>query len=366
MSFDLNILVNGSRCKQYHHQGKTFIEAKEGSEYVIEIKNHHSKRTLAVGSVDGLNILTGKPADEKDSGYIVGGYSVEKIKGFRYSDDEWAMFRFGYKFNGKTYAQSKNDGSERNCGVIGLRMFYEKEPIYTYATPTITWNTTPQWLTTTPVPTCVPSNIPTVINTNTSWMATASYSVSNNHATWATGAVNNTVNYCCSNLGTEDLLSDNTPYNALFGGTGIKSSGLTKGGDSSKMSKPRRSAGGGQSANVAAASAPKTSLISSNNNVGGLYGQARYGYTPDEVDWMECEKERSPDFDMGTEWGRKERSKVKNVPFERGCLAQSFDIYYASRESLIAMGVPITNELQVGLPQSFPSGYAQPPAGWVG
>ena len=131
MSFDLNILVNGNRCKQYQHQGKTFIEAKNGSEYVIEIKNNHYKRILAVGSVDGLNVLTGKAASDTDTGYIIGAYSSEKIKGFRFSDDEWAMFKFGYKFYGNTYAQSKEDGSEKNCGVIGLRVFYEKEPIVT-------------------------------------------------------------------------------------------------------------------------------------------------------------------------------------------------------------------------------------------
>jgi len=111
MSFDLNITVNGSRCKQYSHQGKIFIEAKQSSEYVIEIKNNHWKRVLMVGSVDGLNVLTGKTASENDTGYIIGAYSAEKIKGFRVSDDEWALFKFGYKFNGNTYAQSKEDGS---------------------------------------------------------------------------------------------------------------------------------------------------------------------------------------------------------------------------------------------------------------
>ena len=131
MSFDLNITVNGSRCKQYYHQGKIFIQANPGSEYSIEIKNNHWKRILAVSSVDGLNVLTGKSANELDSGYIINGYSSEKIKGFRFSDNEWALFKFGYKFNGKTYAQSKNDGSEQNCGVIGVRLFYEKELVWT-------------------------------------------------------------------------------------------------------------------------------------------------------------------------------------------------------------------------------------------
>ena len=69
---------------------------------------------------------------------------------------------------------------------------------------------------------------------------------------------------------------------------------------------------------------------------------------------------------MGTEWGRREHSTVRNVTFERGCLADTFEIFYASREALIAMGVPITTELAVNLPQSFPNQYAEPPKNWVG
>jgi hypothetical protein len=128
---EIQILVNGNRCKQYNHQGKTYIEAKNGSEYVIEVKNNAYQRILSVGAVDGLNVLTGKTASETDTGYIVDAYSSMKIKGFRYSNDEWAMFKFGYKFNGKTYAQSKEDDSEKNCGIISLRMFYEKPVPYT-------------------------------------------------------------------------------------------------------------------------------------------------------------------------------------------------------------------------------------------
>lgn len=285
MSFDLNILVNGNRCKQYHHQGKTFIEAKHGSEYVIEIKNNYWKRVLAVASVDGLNVLTGKTASDKDTGYIVGAHSAEKIKGFRFSDNEWAMFKFGYKFYGNTYAQSKEDGSEKNCGIIGVRLFYEKEPLYTY------YSSTPQW-----------------------------------GGLYGTGRfgynVTNNINYTCNTLGQEKM-----------------DMGDTLSSDHSPMSRELSSLGN-----------PRSATISSNC----CYSSA----IPNE--------QPKANFDMGTEWGRKEYSKVNNVSFDRGCQAQSFDIYYASRESLIDMGVPITNELSVNLPQSFPNSFAQPPKNWRG
>jgi hypothetical protein len=338
MSFDLNITVNGSRCKQYSHQGKTFIEAKQGSEYVIEVKNNHWKRVLAVGSVDGLNVLTGKTANEADSGYIIGAYSSEKIKGFRFSDDEWALFKFGYKFNGNTYAQSKEDGSEKNCGVIGVRFFYEKDPIVT--TYTVVNNSWPNY--------CYTGAMnPQIYNCSAGGTAYSS-----------------NVNYQSSNLGTQDvtylgnigLNNPNPQYNLDVKGSPSTNKGGPICADSNKMSKKRSSNGGGQSATLGARE--DTRGITAN-----YCASAPLGSLDNSLDFMASS---TPDFDMGTEFGRKERSKVKTVSFERGCLAQSFDIYYASREALIAMGVPITNELQVNLPQSFPTTYCTPPKNWRG
>lgn len=122
--YDVNILVNGSRCKQYNHNGKIFIEAKEGSEYVIEIKNSTWKRILAVCSVDGLDILNGKPATENGPGYVINALNSCKFDGFRVSDDKVAKFIFSKKAD--SYAADKGDGAERNVGVIGIRLFEEK------------------------------------------------------------------------------------------------------------------------------------------------------------------------------------------------------------------------------------------------
>ncbi len=322
MSFDLNITVNGSRCKQYSHQGKTFIEAKQGSEYVIEVKNNHWKRVLAVGSVDGLNVLTGKTANEADSGYIIGAYSAEKIKGFRFSDDEWALFKFGYKFNGNTYAQSKEDGSEKNCGVIGLRFFYEKDPIVVTS-----WTNT--WTTYNLTGACQPQ-----IYNCSAGVGGKSYT--------------SNVNYQSSNLGTQDM---------TYGSNVNTFKNCSQELSSKKMSK-KRSAGGGCSAGGTLNAREDTKGITAN-----YCASAPLGSIDNSLNFMAS---ATPDFDMGTEWGRKERSKVKTVAFERGCLAQSLDIYYASREALIAMGVPITNELTANLPQSFPDKYATPPKNWRG
>jgi hypothetical protein len=308
-NWDINILVNGNRCKQYKHNNRIYIEAKQGSEYAIEIKNNFWKRVLAVCSVDGLNVLTGEKANPDDSGYIVPGSSAEKIKGFRYSDTEWALFKFGMKYNGKTYAQSKYDGSEANCGVISGKIFYEKEPQYVPPTITIT---------------------PTPIIINPPWHP------------W-----------------NEPYITYTTCTNAVSGGMNWANNSTTYTNNS-----PLRSRSGHDH------SSNKISSMNLMSNCDDSVASAGLSYDSGMERDMMCgigqTIKQSRGFDMGTEWGKREQSKITTVEFERGILAESFNIYYASRESLIQMGVPLTNELKVNLPQGFPGGYAKPPYGWQG
>ena len=310
MSFDVNILVNGSRCKQYQFQGKIFVQANPGSEYVLEIKNNYWKRILAVSSVDSLNTLTGKTASEEDSGYIIGSYSSEKIKGFRISDTEWALFKFGYKFNGNTYAQSKEDGSEKNCGVIGFRFFYEEEPIITYTTTTTT--TWPQ-----------------------TYAISASYACNALPPFPFSGGMINSQRFNLQNMANDYYIPVGADVSSYTSNVNYTSNNI----GNQQLRDVNATALG---VAVASAASPQVYNCSIQRPI---------------------KKEL---FDIGTEFGRKETSKVKNVDFHRGCLAQAFDIYYASRESLISMGVPIHNTLSTNLPQSFPNQYCNPPKGWNG
>lgn len=127
-TYPVEILVNNHKVKQYEFEGRTYIEAKENSEYEIKIKNNSCNRILVVGSVDGLNILSGETANETDNGYVVNGNDNLYLKGFRYSEKEVGTFKFSKK--DKSYAAEK--GNSRNCGVIGIRIFSEKVLIPTF------------------------------------------------------------------------------------------------------------------------------------------------------------------------------------------------------------------------------------------
>lgn len=295
MSYDINILVNGNRCKQYHHNGRIFIEAKEGSEYAIEIKNNEWNRILAVCSVDGLDILNGKPAVEGGPGYVINQLNSSRFDGFRVSDDKVAKFIFDYK--GSSYAASKGNGAEKNVGVIGVRLFQEKvkpEPIHIHH-----WNVpnNPWYYDGTPKP-YYPSS-PTI------WCDT----------TFTRSSLEDT---CYGS--TLDMASDEDSPTRRFCGNTMKSTNLN----------------GNSTVNNAAM-------------------------------FFNSVQENPRGFDMGTKWGEAKESKVVEVEFERGILALTTNIYYASRQSLLEMGVPLGNEKQVSFPEPFAdSKYAKPPTNWRG
>lgn len=324
MSYEVNILVNGSRCKQYHHDGKIFIEAKHGSEYAIEIKNNEWQRILAVCSVDGLDILNGKPATENGNGYVINGLSSVKLDGFRVSNDQVARFVFGAK--GGSYAASKEDGSERNVGVIGVRIFSEKvKPLpppptvireehhhhhhhdhYKYPPYRPYWGDTTIWCSDLGGPTYGSSVSSTLSNAGTDSLGSES-----------------TLDFCEM----ERSAAPSAPKgrsSAEYMSKGIKRS----------FGSSMKSSAGGQSANVLRA--------------------------------MNCCATPEPKgFDMGTKFGEAKESRVVEVEFEKGFLALTTNIYYASRQSLIEMGVPLGNEKQVSFPEPFKdSKYAEPPKGW--
>ena len=244
----VDILVNGNTCKQYNHHGKIYLEAKDGSEYEIKITNNFGGRILAISSVDSLNVLTGEPASDQDTGYVINGYDSLRIKGFRYSDEKVGAFKFSAK--SKSYASSK--GESHNVGVIGIKLFNEM-----FVTKITRSTTTPMW--------------------NFQDMT-----------------------YTCNSVNDSYVSYDSTIQSYLG-----------------------------------------NSVINASCNI------------------------PTKGFDMGTQWGQVKESKVTETEFNKGLLAFSVDIYYASRESLIEMDIPLTNTTKVAFPESFPKKYATPPKGWM-
>jgi hypothetical protein len=134
----LSVTINGRPVQTYHHEGRYFIESREGAEYCIEIKNDNWHRIEAVVAVDGLSVITGKTASKADSGYIVNGYGKVQIKGFRKSNEEVGAFKFTKKE--QSYAAGK--GGVDNVGIIAVAVYKEKQNPITFTTSTATWGGT--------------------------------------------------------------------------------------------------------------------------------------------------------------------------------------------------------------------------------
>lgn len=183
MNQQVEILVNGKPVKQIAHEGRVYIVAKAGARYEIRVKNNSTSRVLAVASVDGVNVVTGKTAALKGRGYIINGYGSRTIRGFRTSTEEVHPFIFSSP--DESYASKSENGDKSQCGVIGVAFHSEKQPCATtvrneyttYTYPYKPWPYVspwePRWYATsgslgTGVSTCFNSTIPNSSITYTS------------------------------------------------------------------------------------------------------------------------------------------------------------------------------------------------------
>ena len=102
--------------------GRTLVIGEDGARYRIVVHNRTDLRFEIVASVDGLDVMDGRPADPSRRGYLIDPRGTLTIDGFRTSDDAVAAFRFG-RVADSYAAQTSGD---RNVGVIGVAIFAER------------------------------------------------------------------------------------------------------------------------------------------------------------------------------------------------------------------------------------------------
>ncbi len=114
--------ANGDPLEAVHVGDRTFVVGQSGQRYSIVLENHTSHRFEAVGTVDGLDVINGKPGTFDNRGYVLLPFATLEIEGFRTSTNAVAAFRFASVVD--SYAAQT--GSARNVGVIGIAFFGEK------------------------------------------------------------------------------------------------------------------------------------------------------------------------------------------------------------------------------------------------
>lgn len=115
---------NGNPLRGCFHKGQLYVAGKQNQAYQITVKNKTSKRLLVVLTVDGRNVLDGKPGNVDGAGHILSAKGSYTFKGWRENQNTVAEFVLGKKKD----SYSSQMGSPENVGVIGVAVFDEKEP----------------------------------------------------------------------------------------------------------------------------------------------------------------------------------------------------------------------------------------------
>ncbi len=110
--------------KQY----RAYIEAINGENYAVKIRNHSNQRLGLVIAVDGRNIISGEKSMLKhnEQMYILGPYETQSYSGWRTSSRD--IHRFYFTDAQNSYAHAFEDDSA--MGVIVVAVFEEKLPLF--------------------------------------------------------------------------------------------------------------------------------------------------------------------------------------------------------------------------------------------
>jgi hypothetical protein len=110
----------------FEHRGRTYVLGARGQRYLVRVRNQSARAIEAVASVDGRDVVDGRPAALEKRGYVVEPYGEVTIDGFRLGQESVAAFRFGSV--ARSYAARTGDA--RDVGVVGVAIFPERSRPY--------------------------------------------------------------------------------------------------------------------------------------------------------------------------------------------------------------------------------------------
>jgi hypothetical protein len=129
--YEMTVLVDGVPAQTYDYAGGTYLLGQLGARYTLRVSNHTGRRVEAVVSVDGRDVIDGRPADFRGKrGYLIPAWGSVDIDGWRISRSEAAAFRF----SSVPESYAARTGNAREVGVIGVAVFPERyvppPPVY--------------------------------------------------------------------------------------------------------------------------------------------------------------------------------------------------------------------------------------------
>jgi hypothetical protein len=130
--FDLQILVNGRPLDEYYVRGRSYVEAIEGAEYEVRVRNPLPIRVAVALSVDGLNTIDARHTTAWNaSKWVIEPYGTISISGWQMSSERARRFYF----TSERDSYGAKLGQTANLGVVSAVFFRERRSIVVPLTP---------------------------------------------------------------------------------------------------------------------------------------------------------------------------------------------------------------------------------------
>jgi len=124
-AYSIEVLVDGVPLREYATRGTRYVEARDGHEYSIRLRNQTAERVAVALSVDGLNSIDAKTTSARDaSKWILRPHETITISGWQTSSS--AARRFFFTSEERSYGAWL--GKTRNLGTISAAFFRERHP----------------------------------------------------------------------------------------------------------------------------------------------------------------------------------------------------------------------------------------------
>lgn len=131
-SFDVQVIVDGRPLEEYVARGRTYVEALEGREYQLRVRNPYPYRVAVALSVDGLNTIDARHTSSWEaSKWVIEPYGSIDVSGWQVSTSRARRFYFTTERD----SYGAKLGQTANLGVIAAVFYRERRQFQIYAPP---------------------------------------------------------------------------------------------------------------------------------------------------------------------------------------------------------------------------------------
>ena len=123
--YSIEILVDGRPLQEHHARSATYVEAIEGCDYSIRLRNDTSRRVAVSLSVDGLNVIDAKTTSaRRASKWILDPHQTITLDGWQTGSS--TARRFFFTTEDRSYGAWL--GKTSNLGILSAAFFRERVP----------------------------------------------------------------------------------------------------------------------------------------------------------------------------------------------------------------------------------------------